>query len=236
MSLTLITTWILAHGLAALAITSAVGTLAGVVEKSTSGKVSNVAGTIAGGLIDVVKIASQLYALLGGQPPSSPMGKRLCKGVFDDAAGGGPPIVLGKGPDSTKKVEVPRLRFGFLTAIGLALALYFAVSIGGLVSCKSLAPAAAPSGDAVACGSGYVIETVMLNETPTLQGFEAKCASKIVGDLTTIGLQIFEELVSSYAMTPPESDAGKMKALGPNPYLEHAMALRNAYAAKAAAK
>lgn len=221
--------WILAHGLAALAIASAVGTLFGVLEKYLPGKWGNAAGTVAGALIDVVKIGAQIYALLGGQPPSSPMGKRLTRGVFDNTTGNGPPIVLGKKPSADSFVMMcTRMR-----RLAIAFAFGLLVTIG-LGTCSSLQPAAGPTADAVACASGYIVQTGLEGVAPTVGGFEAQCAKEIVGLTTAALTTIFDLLVQAFALPPP--DAGAVKYTPPSPYLSGAIALRNAYASKAGAR
>lgn len=189
--------WILAHGLAALAIASAVGTLFGVLEKYLPGKWGNAAGTIAGVLIDVVKIGAQLYALLGGQPPSSPMGKRLTRGVFDDTTGSGPPIVLGKKPSADSFVMVQRRmrRLAFAFAFSLLLGL-------GANACKSLE---VPTANEVACVAGLIASDP--NAAPA--DYLAKCG------IATLNLlaQVLEILGIQFA--PAGHDAGAGQVAGP---------------------
>jgi len=201
--MTALVPWILAHGLAALAIISAVGTLAGVVEKYTTGKASNIAGVIAGTLVDIVKIAGQIYALLGGQPPTSPMGKRLTRGVFDDTTGNGPPIVLGK--DSGK---LPGMKM---------IALVAAVVIG-VGACKLVAPTAAE----VACVSGQIAQDPNIDPQTLL----TKCALPSL-DL----LEQIVELVLGQFTTAQASDAGLVAAHAPPELQTAALALKAKIAA-----
>jgi hypothetical protein len=168
---------------------------------------------------------SLLYSLFGKTPP--PMSKRMMRGPFDDWASSGI-IELSKkpaSPDITKKVDVPLMRFA------APFAMVFAALLCALaISCTALTPAAGPTADAVACASGYIVETGLEGVTPTLSGFETQCSKEITGLASAALETIFDLLVQSFA-TPSAGDGG-IKQTGPNPFLSGATLLRNEYSSR----
>jgi hypothetical protein len=193
--------WIMSNGVAVLAILTAVGTLAGVVEKFTTGKVSNVAAVIAGALIDLVKVITNIYAAFGGQPPTSSTGKRLMRGVFDNTA----------------TAPTVSLR-GFVPWIGVALASFFVFAFAMMVSCAANIPlTVTATANEVEC----ITAAVDAAPSPTFEQLASSCAVPTIA----LVVQIVADILT--AEKAPMADAGTTFVL-PSEFHKHLLAVHHA--------